>query len=224
MARTLPLILLLIPFCISCNRYQYATINSNQMDKNDRNEFVFENDSIVLIYNFLGQDLGPEIFIENKLSEPIYIDWRGSALIANSHSNSYAPIQLDPYGNICGGPGGPTMDRIPPRSNIDKTPIVLATSYMNHIPGAKYRRAKYMVEGFNRRVKTARFSESNSPLHFTSYITYMVGAADGAPQRVEHSFYISKVMNTMGNPVTCCRMANTVTCFIPPSLLRVGAL
>ena len=74
MPRSLPLVLLLFPFCIACNRYQYSTISSSQLDKNEINELVFENDSLKLVYNFMGSDLGPEIFIENKLQEPVYID------------------------------------------------------------------------------------------------------------------------------------------------------
>jgi len=73
MQRTLPLVLLFLPFFIACNRYQYATVGSSQLGKNRKNEFVFGNDSLIVVYNFMGQNLGATITVVNNLPEPVYI-------------------------------------------------------------------------------------------------------------------------------------------------------
>ena len=203
MPKSLPLVLLLFPFCIACNRYQYSTISSSQLDKNEINELVFENDSLKLVYNFMGRDLGPEIFIENKLSVPVYIDWRESALVVDGRTHSYAPIQVDLYGNALSGlltsmPS--TMDFIPPRANVNKTPLVLTQYYSTDIPKSSLHKTRYTAAGISHGVKTAIFTESTSPMRFRSIISYMVGSSNSEPLHVEHSFYISSVMNARTAP------------------------
>ena len=203
MPKSLPLILLLFPFLFACNRYQYSSVSSSQLDRNEINELVFENDSLKVVYNFMGSDLGPEIFIENKLEEPVFIDWRESALVVNGHTNSYAPIQVDLYGNALQGllPGMPsTIDLIPPRANVNKTPLVISQHYVTDIPKSMLHKTRYTAAGISRPVKTAIFTEGNSPMRFSSYISYMVGRSNNAPLHMEHSFYISSVMNARAAP------------------------
>ncbi|MFL5744717.1 MAG: hypothetical protein ACJ751_08635 [Niastella sp.] len=173
MLKFLPLILLLFPFFIACNKYQYSTISSSQLEKNEINELVFENDSLKLVYNFMGSDLGPNIFIENKLQEPVYIDWRESALIVNGHTYSYAPIEVNLHGNVAGSAfaGKPsTIDYISPRGTLNKTPMVLSQYYSNTIPRARLLKTRYTAGGISYPVKTAIFTEATSPLRLRSFI------------------------------------------------------
>ncbi|OQP51760.1 hypothetical protein A4H97_26480 [Niastella yeongjuensis] len=200
MQKSLHLVLLLIPFCISCNRYQYSTISSPQLEKNDRNELVFENDTLVMVYNFMGPDLGPTIFIENKLMEPVYIDWRGSALVVNGHTYSYAAIELDPHGNVVDGSGSATVDYISPRGTLNKTPLVLSQRYSTSIPREQLLKTTYTAAGYSYPVKTAIFTEATSPLRFRSDITYLVGSLKSEPRYFEHRFYVSGMMNAKAGP------------------------
>src|SRR4051812_46882763 len=81
--------------CISCSRYQYATINgSSGITTNDKLEFVAENDSLRLVYNFNGANAPINITIQNKLQKPVYIDWQRSALIVNDKAISYVLSEL----------------------------------------------------------------------------------------------------------------------------------
>ena len=200
MPKFLPFVLLLFPFCMACNRYQYSSIDSPQLDRNDKNEFVFENDSIKVVYNFMGQDLGADIFIENKLMERVYIDWRESALIVNGRTYSYAPIEVDPDGHVVGGPGASTIDFIPARGTLNKTPLVLTRYYSTSIPKARLLKTTYTAAGISHPVKTAIFTEATSPLRFRSFIRYMVGSSTSEPLNVEHSFYVSRMMNARAGP------------------------
>lgn len=227
MPKSLPLIVLLFPFCIACNRYQYSSVSSSQLDKNEINELVFENDSLKIVYNFMGQDLGPEIFIENKLQEPVYIDWRESALVVNGHSHSYAPIQVDLYGNALQGllPGmQSTIDLIPPRANVNKTPLVIAQYYNKDIPKSDLHNVRYTAAGISRPVKTAIFSEGSSPMRFSSYISYMVGRSNNAPLHMEHSFYISSIMNARAAPPAIMQNGNHGNQFYTSKLTAGGTV
>ena len=87
---------------VSCFRYQYMTINSSTLPKNKQNEFVVENDSFRLIYNFRGMDVPINIRVENKLDQPITIDWRQSALIVNDRAISYVASAIPITGSYNG--------------------------------------------------------------------------------------------------------------------------
>jgi len=224
MPKFLPLLLFLLPFFVSCNRYQYSTINSPQLDKNDRNEFVFENDSLVLVYDFMGQDLGPDIFIENKLSVPVYIDWRQSALVVAGHTYSYAPIDVDKYGDPLNNAQQAAVELIPPRATLNRNPMQLAPDYLTTVPKSQMHRARYTAAGVTRWVKAASFTEATTPLRFRTYITCTVGAIDGQPLTFDHNFYISDVMSTVSNPVNIFQNGNHGNQFYSSKITQGGAV
>ena len=85
-----------------CLKYQYLTISSD-IKQNKGNEFVIENDTLLLKYGFRG-DGGPiHIYAYNKLDKPIYIDWTKSAIIRNDKSESYVTGQSIISGTVNGG-------------------------------------------------------------------------------------------------------------------------
>lgn len=75
-------------FLSSCMKYQYATVSSN-LQTNEYQEYVLENDSLVIKYSFSGYQGPVNISIQNKLDEPLFIDWSRSALVLNDQSNTY---------------------------------------------------------------------------------------------------------------------------------------
>ncbi|NJK94029.1 MAG: hypothetical protein HC905_03055 [Bacteroidales bacterium] len=66
----------------SCSKYQFAYLNSN-LQRNNEQEFIQENDTFKVQYSFWGEDCPITIQINNKLSEPLYIDWKKSAIVHN---------------------------------------------------------------------------------------------------------------------------------------------
>jgi hypothetical protein len=88
---------------VSCSTYQYATINSSSVKKNEKQEFVIDNDSFQLVYNFNGANAPVNITIHNKLNIPMYIDWQRSAIIVNDKANSYVPEKVNIEGGFSGG-------------------------------------------------------------------------------------------------------------------------
>ena len=75
----------------SCSSYYYSTLASN--DRSGRydvnKDFVIDNDSVCIIYNFHGEDGPVLVTVQNKMDEPLFVDWQRSALIVNGKATSY---------------------------------------------------------------------------------------------------------------------------------------
>ncbi|AEW00941.1 hypothetical protein A4D02_13370 [Niastella koreensis] len=221
MSKSIPIAVIPLLFCLSCTTFQYVTVSSTGIAKNNRNEFVVENDSLRLIYNFSGQNGPIKISIYNKLDVPVYIDWQRSAVIVNDKTMPYVPgeVQIEGsysgstytsrfshYGSSSGNISATaylptTVDFIPPKASINKTTINITSGYNSYIPDADFQKAKYQIlNGFTANVKKAAFTEGNSPLHFRSFISYSVGESTDRLYTFEHSFFVSEVMSSGSSP------------------------
>ncbi|HEX3010094.1 MAG TPA: hypothetical protein VHO90_21005, partial [Bacteroidales bacterium] len=81
------LTILVIAVLSSCSKFQYVVLKSN-LSKNDQKEFFHENDTCLVKYSFEGQNCPLRIEVYNKLSVPIYVDWKKSAVIINNQKYS----------------------------------------------------------------------------------------------------------------------------------------
>jgi hypothetical protein len=222
MLKTIPLSCIIL-LCISCTRYQYTTLSSSSTATNDKLEFVAENDSLRLVYNFYGQNAPINITIQNKLQVPVYVDWQRSALVVNDHAISYVPNEMKIQGafysesynsNYRGSSFGMTsgsidataslprtFNIIPPQTYITNTPMGVTNKLIENVPDTAYHRVNYtMIDGYSVPVKMATFTEATSPLRFKSYITLMVGDSTSKPVAIEHTFYVSELITTSHDP------------------------
>ena len=91
----------------ACSSYYYSMLSSDKriVGVNEYNDFVQENDSVRIIYNFYGEDAPVRITVFNKLDEPMYIDWQRSSLIIGDKAVSYykevMPVQGDVESYSC---------------------------------------------------------------------------------------------------------------------------
>ncbi|MFL5744716.1 MAG: hypothetical protein ACJ751_08630 [Niastella sp.] len=223
MPKSLPLAVIPLLFCVSCasTTFQYSTLSSSDVKKNDRNEFMVENDSLRLVYNFSGKSGPIHISIENKMGVPVYIDWKRSAMIVNNKAIPYVVEEMKIEGNFQGSSYNyrnsgygvnsgqlqatavlpPTLDFIPPRAIINKNQMYVTNGFNGRIPDTAFHKLKYPVaEGVTVKVKKATFTEATSPFRFRSYITYMIGEPGTKPFAFEHSFFVSEIMNTGSGP------------------------
>jgi hypothetical protein len=217
MPKSLPLAVIPLLFCVSCatTTYQYSTLSSPDMLKNDRHEFVVENDSLRLTYNFSGKSGLIHISIQNKMGVPVYIDWQRSAVIANNKAKPYATPEMKVEGSFESSSYNfrnngqlqatavlpPTIEFIPPRAVSNKNPMYLS-GFNGRIPDTAFHKLNYPVaDGGTVKVKKATFTETTSPLRFRSFITYMIGEPGTKPIAFEHSFYVSEIMNTGSGPI-----------------------
>lgn len=76
---------------LSCNKQmiQLAHIKPVGALSEERDGFVFDNDTVRVTYSFWAVHGKFEFTIENKLTTPIYIDWKKSNLVYNSAPNVY---------------------------------------------------------------------------------------------------------------------------------------
>lgn len=97
--------LAVIIFLSGCTRYQYISVSSN-LPQDDNNEFVIENDTVLIKYSFSGENLQVKATIFNKLQQPIYFDVERSAVIINDYQISdafrtdYQPSFLAPLAKV----------------------------------------------------------------------------------------------------------------------------
>ena len=57
--------------------------------KNDYGEFVVEDDSIDVVYNFYGHNAPITVGVVNKMSKPLYVDWTKSGIMIDDTPTSY---------------------------------------------------------------------------------------------------------------------------------------
>lgn len=223
MLRTLPFASLIVLFS-SCTSYQYLTVSSKEMPQNDQREFVVENDSIRLKYRFDGHNAPVQLEVVNKLSKPIFIDWKRSALIINNKAISFKPGSLTVSGSTYTSvdnwmnrnnrgfnstsssssfsstvefPGD--MEFIPPGAQVNQSPLDLTNAFQYGNSKEEFTRVKVaMASGIVGSVTRATYNENNSPLKFSSYLTLFV--EQDKPVVFHHAFYVSEIINTGYGP------------------------
>lgn len=210
----LALILLAVSSCSTT--YQYVTLNSPEVPKNDKKEFSFENDSMRLTYNFHGEGGPVAMTVFNKMDKPLFVNWKRSFLIQDGQAvclfnnrvevngviEAYSFRSIVPGTRVSSGnlyatfdlPEG--MDMIPPASYITKSlqALVRRTPVYNTRFMEKTQDEKITdFSGVSYKYKRYSFDQSASPLQFKSYLTFVVGSN---PQEfaVSHSFYAQEVM------------------------------
>lgn len=212
------LILATLLFSLSaCSSYYYSMLNSNDPigEKNEKGDFVQENDTVRISYRFWGENAPVTITIYNKSDEPIYVDWGRSALIIDDVVTSYDPkvasisgetsavISGSSYswdnrsasgwsyseGSFSGDVALPKgVEFIPPRSKTVNTPLRLANFPFNEIPKDEYVKEQMITKAattVNIRVKD--FTPEDSPLKFRSYLTLFSGGTNG--KELKHSSF-----------------------------------
>src|SRR5882757_6537385 len=85
--RLLTLTLIVLSFS-SCVSYQYVTLGSPEVSKNDKKTFSWENDTLRLDYDYSGRGGPFWISVYNKTDKPLYINWKKSAIIKGTYANS----------------------------------------------------------------------------------------------------------------------------------------
>lgn len=205
-------------FLFSCTAYQVMTVSSREARQNQANEFIIENDSLELCYNFNGQDGPIKVKVRNKLQQPLYIDWKRSALIINDRAVSYAPNTMVIEGSVAASSFAwtkdfsatygrmnamaqlpPDIEFIPPQTYVTKKLIGITNQTLETLPDSIFSKRKVpTAEGYEI-IREAFFTAESSPLVFKSYLTVMIGDTLPRPTVYQHNFYISSLAR-MGYP------------------------
>jgi hypothetical protein len=205
----------------SCSTYQYMTVDSSQLSKNNDKQFTWENDTMRLIYSINGKDGPFRVDVYNKTNQPLYVNWKKSALIRDERSTSYFNTNVTIYGastsvgynigriRVTNGtsvsnfslPEG--LDFIPPGAGISKDlpPIAQTGELLTYISDSIPKEKIFGPDGvYQAKYQRVRYDESQSPIRFKSYITFSLGTQASPEFAVTHSFYVGQVLQTGAAP------------------------
>src|SRR6185436_1232129 len=137
----------------SCQTYQYLSLTGTNIAQDSSHQFVAENDTLLLQYNFNGHNGPVKITVYNKTSMPIYIDWKKSAIIYGDKAYSYYSPDMQLSGttsnvgyrynynlNSTGGTMEGTIkaqegiEFIPPYSMKEQSKMYVINGYLKDIP------------------------------------------------------------------------------------------
>ena len=201
-------------FLSSCVTYQYFTVDSSQLPKNDQQAFVMDNDTMQLSYSFTGSGGPLTITVLNKTDQPLVIDWNKSSLICNDQSyllaqtnSTFAASTVNSRYGVTALSGTvsltPGMEIVPAKTKVTRSTIdldqTLAPGKMV-IPDTASKRLAQAPDGSQISYKGVNVDESGSPLKLRSYITFQIGSGNGTEFVEGHSFYIGKMMQTSYPP------------------------
>ena len=170
------------------------------LQQNERREFVIENDSFEIRYDFESQPSAIRVSIYNKLDRPLFVDWKSSAIIHNGvpcaywNDVSYIDLQtvertsiVQPvtYGSASGTIYRPPyIGFIPPDSYIVKENNSLNTSFFD----------KYVRDAAaGKVVESNQFDAASSPLRFRSFLTLSITDDFRSAFHADSEFWVSEV-------------------------------
>jgi len=202
----------------SCQTYQYLSLTGTNIAQDSNNQFVAENDTLLVQYNFNGHNGPVKISVYNKTSIPIYIDWKKSAIIFGDKAYSYySPTQQLSgttstvgyrynYSNL--NSTGGTIDAtitsqegiefIPPNSMKEQSTLFLINGYLKDIPEESMTIQNLWPETKGLpKMKTIDYTAENSPIQLRSYLTF---STNGKEFSMEHQFYVSQIFQGMITP------------------------
>lgn len=194
---------------VSCGPTQHFVVSSPQAVQNENKEFYIENDSVKITYSFRGWRVPLFISVNNKLGQPVQIDWSRSAFILNNRPVSYhtreflitGDVRVDSSSRTYNGQvkGRVTADEamqfLPPNTSIARNFPVLPSETWSYDKFIKAERVSEKKErGKIFKYKKLAFSAAASPLVFRSYLTLIY--PEGKEMHLDHHFYVSEVWQT----------------------------
>jgi len=211
------LIICLISAGCAAPRVQLISLSTEKI-KNQDKEVIFENDTLIVKYNFYNLD-GPITFtIFNKLDIPLYVDWKKSAFIIGSQKIDYwydtadfnantssMSIQWTSWFSTNHGTVNGVIskaDRIvflPPKTEIMNSRYWLHDFYKTKISGItpEVSEEKINFTGYktNKKTKifTFNYTEDNAPLKFRNYLTFSTKQDFTDEFHLDSEFWIDQV-------------------------------
>ena len=178
-------------------------------------DFVIDNDSVCIIYNFHGEDGPVLVTVQNKMDEPLFVDWQRSALIINGKATSYYKDAIPvegvtesssygssynwdrQYGSVSSRSRGSFsgeiqlpkgVEFIPPCAQIESSNLTLDKLVFDIVSREDLTDQPFeKANGGRTNLKMKTFSERNSPLRFRSYLALFTGGENGVERH--YSYY-----------------------------------
>ncbi len=205
----------------SCSTYQYFTLDSADIPKDKQKEFLWRNDTVSVTYRFSGEGGLMTVNVFNKLNQPLYINWKKSALINDGKFVSLfnkavivsGTIETTAYSIDKHWTSGSSnfsasfdlpegIDFLPPLTGLSKSLVHIGdiswknVSVPEDYPKEKLRTPEGAVTKFNR----LYFDDNKSPIRFKTYLTIATGRTADKEFSVQHSFYAKEMIQSTTEP------------------------
>lgn len=200
---------LLLTVLLGCSKYQiFDTKTTDSKIENN----VFETDTVKITYYF-WEDKGVMAFsIHNKLSKPIYIDWKNSSFIHNGQKFDYWSDEIQTSGSSLttsksnlafynsyyrgfwyNGGGINSVSVQTSNSNSFKPERITFIP-----PKSSYSRSSFTLSNApfsfdKRKEKTLEFGHGNSPAIFRNYLAMSMTEKGTNYSFVDNEFYVVRV-------------------------------
>jgi len=187
-------------------------MNMPLLEKDENSAFVTENDTVKILYSFIGQNCPVTIQVYNKLPKAIYIDWSKSAVILDGRKISYWVDKSELNASSSGHEYQWTKDFssthseingtiyrderisfIPPQSFIRVTHINLTSNFF------KLNKEDALIDEYwstttgSIKLTNHIFDEATSPLSFRSYITLSTKDDFSSEINFDNQFWVESV-------------------------------
>jgi hypothetical protein len=166
-----------------CAHYQYLTVDSS-LPRNNLNEYVVDNDTVSIRYNYSEANLRISMSVYNKLMKPLYIDYLRSAIIINNEQLN-GPI-YDEY-----QPGF-----IAPLSYVRVKSIPLRISPFDS-GSSEDSKEESIGSGEGKKLS---YDKNTTPFHFRNILALTENEDYSSPTFYDYSFWISDIMESGKKP------------------------
>lgn len=183
-----------------------------------KDHYVFDNDTVRIVYSFWAKHCPFGFSIENKLSTPIYIDWKKSNLVYNNAPNVYWTDEtIVKTKSVTTGVGYRVTSQVSVgAANTSEESVIRPKERITFLPpSSKIERNEYSIENAayyvmdlsangetvpndskpEKMTKVYRqsFSEESSPINLTNFLT--LSSKENFEQEwfIENSFYLKEV-------------------------------
>lgn len=193
----------------ACKSYVQLVNTSSSLPVNTEGLYMFENDSLILTYGFWGEHGVLSFSIFNKLSVPLYVDWKKSSLINNTtklnywsdeqsavHRTNiyqYSGIRSESTVSIYHSPERITF--IPPNSKYSRASFYI---WPGNIYSEKFSKKESVPLYEKSRIMTdlyiKSFSKSDSPITFRNFLTFSFNESFDSEFYVDNEFFVSEII------------------------------
>lgn len=220
-------LIIIVSSLFSCASTYHQIFETKFIDNKtlDKELHTFENDSIIIRYSFWEERGVVAFTIYNKLSVPIYIDWKKSSLIFNQEKlNYWADAQItrssslyktytfignsagNEYistGNITTNTVKAKLERItfiPPQSYFFVSNFRIKDQYVYQVDTSALKTINSLSNSKKKNYYYIKnFNEKNSPLVFRNFLTVSLTENFNSEFYIDNGFYINQIIELNSN-------------------------
>ncbi|CAN5452600.1 hypothetical protein BH09BAC4_BH09BAC4_19470 [soil metagenome] len=211
--KTLALFIISVATLVACSpNAQLVTLRGSNVKSVADEGLVLDNDTLTIRYNFASERGQMHLTLINKLSQPLYVDWKRSSFIigqdkvdywqdvadvnltGSSYSSGYSRYSI---GNLNGVISKENqVGFIPPQTKLEKRQFVVLPSGNLQLTGpytVEQEEAKSVARKKTIAVNTYAYSIDQSPLTFRNYLTLSTDKDFRTEFHIDTKFWASDV-------------------------------